>query len=492
VGLQLATALACPGAATGIGLAASLEEKPGAGAIYIAGVAVATVLGGLAAGLLASGLSFLAIGYFFVAPTHQLQVGGRGVALLVAFPLAALVVGFLLERSKRAQERAARALAREREVAEALQRGMLEPVPALDTVEIAVRYLPGSPGLDIGGDWYDVYELSSGEVFVSLGDVVGRGLEAAAAMARLRTTLRAYAFEGRGPAACLELLNGVAGERDFATVVAVLLDPVTGEARTASAGHLPPIVVEPSGAVQLLEGAEGLPLGAVTECGYTERRLELAPGASLLLYTDGLIERRQRTLDEGLELLRRAAAAGGTGPEALVDRLVAELVPGEYRSDDVAVLALRPRAPVLPGLRVETPAAPGSLAELREALRTWLARVRVPAADAYELLVASGEACTNAVEHAGGSRVELEARLAAGAVEVEVRDDGSWRPRDAASAERGRGLALMEALADRVEVVAGERGTSVTLLRRVALDGQPAASVRSGSAAGAGSSDAAQ
>src|SRR5262249_29285621 len=174
-------------------------------------------------------------------------------------------------------------------------------------VQLGARCLPGTAQLDVGGDWFDAIELRDGRLGLVVGDVVGKGVEAAASMAQLRNALRAFSVDRLKPSSVLERLNRLAEQvlgTSFATVAYASLDTSTGVCRIASAGHPPPVVAFPDGRVELLEGARGLPLGTGIESSYHQETVKLPAGAILVLYTDGLVERRGRSIDDGLADLR--------------------------------------------------------------------------------------------------------------------------------------------------------------------------------------------
>ncbi|MCC9742492.1 SpoIIE family protein phosphatase [Streptomyces sp. MNU89] len=209
-----------------------------------------------------------------------------------------------------------------------LQRVMLpRSLPRLPGVEVAVRYQPGSEGLDVGGDWYDVVRLPGGKVGLMIGDVQGHSAQAAAVMGQLRTALLAYADDGHGPADLMACGNRMLCGLDtelFATCCIVELDPATGALRMARAGHPYPLLLEADGTVRELAGPGGLPLACQLDDEYPVVTAELPRGATLLLYTDGLVESREHSYDEGVaelvrSLSRWAADAGpesGGGPES--------------------------------------------------------------------------------------------------------------------------------------------------------------------------------
>jgi PAS domain S-box-containing protein len=231
----------------------------------------------------------------------------------------------------------------ERVLAEQLQRLVMpEVVPAIAGVELALSYAPATANVGVGGDWYDALALPGGDVLLVIGDVAGRGIDAATAMAQLRNAVRAYALDGHGPA---EILARVARYSDhleltdLATVGIGRLDPRTGTLTYASAGHLPPLVVRPDGEPELLWDVRGPVIGVDGE--RPEIQATLAPGSTLVLYTDGLVEERERSLDVTLEELRRAAAGRVSSAAALRDRLAARPAGGEPSQDDVALLVCR-------------------------------------------------------------------------------------------------------------------------------------------------------
>jgi PAS domain S-box-containing protein len=366
----------------------------------------------------------------------------------------------------------ARLYRHEHTVAETLQRSFLPGrLPQLAGIELAARYLPGSATVDVGGDWYDALRRPDGALVLVMGDVAGRGLRAASAMGQLRNAVRAYALEGRSPAAILAAVNRLAHAvelEDMATMLCVVYEPTTGVLRLASAGHLPPLAISPDGDVRALEEGGSVPLNVDVAARFAETEDRLEPGSTLLLYTDGLVERSQGTLAEGLRILRLAAAEGPKTCEALCDHIIEHLL-GAERGDDVALVALQ-TLPVGNGrLRLRRPAAPTALADTRRALGRWLEEAGASREETFAINLAAGEACSNAIEHAYGpadAELEIEADLADDRVAVTVRDFGRWRrPR---GEDRGRGLVLMRGLMDDVEIIHGDNGTTVRMSRRLA------------------------
>ena len=205
----------------------------------------------------------------------------------------------------------ARLYEREHRVAETLQRSLLpESVPELDRAELAARYLPGADEASVGGDWYDAITLGEGRVVLVIGDVVGRGVKAASAMGQLRNAVRAYLLEGYGPAPTLERVNRLLDTLGggFATISLLVVDTAGGELVYANAGHPPPLVVGPDGATHWLDAGLAPPIGAASDVAYREAQDAIPEGGALVLYTDGLVERRNEPIDAGLGRLADAAS----------------------------------------------------------------------------------------------------------------------------------------------------------------------------------------
>jgi serine phosphatase RsbU (regulator of sigma subunit) len=249
----------------------------------------------------------------------------------------------LAAQAGQALERA-RLFEAERRVSVTLQRSLLpDHLPEIPGVQLAVRYLAAA-GLEAGGDFYEALPLPGGAVGIAVGDVVGRGASAAAAMGQLRSALRAFALTGEGPGGVLERLSGFAetvGGAMAATAVVGHLDPATGDLRYACAGHPWPLLVHAVGETEFLREGRGVPLACVPQRTYREASATLRQGSTLLLYTDGLTERRGREVEQVLEDLRAAAgAAAGRPLKELLDAAVAgtgDVAP----ADDVALVAVR-------------------------------------------------------------------------------------------------------------------------------------------------------
>ncbi|MGW3583449.1 SpoIIE family protein phosphatase [Streptomyces rubiginosohelvolus] len=364
----------------------------------------------------------------------------------------------------------ARRIDQQRETAIALQRAILGPSNLPDG--FAVRYEPAGRPLEVGGDWYDTFALPDGRTGIVVGDCVGRGLEAAAVMGQLRSACRALLIQDLEPARALMALDTFAATIPGAmctTVFCGILDSATGELRYSSAGHPPGVLRRADGSSILLEGGRGLPL-AVRPGRTRPESVTVIPGRSvLLLYTDGLVERRGLSLTDGIN---QADLALGQGlhlpPDRLTDHLMSRLTPADGYTDDVALLIYCHPA------RLDTAfTADGHrLAAVRDGLRSWLTACDVPGPAVQNVLVAVGEAVANAVEHAYADgthgTVRLTARATVDRLHIEVADTGSWRePDPCPAAARGRGIPLMRRLMDHVTLTPGAAGTSVSMDTRI-------------------------
>jgi len=361
----------------------------------------------------------------------------------------------------------------ERSIAETLQRSVLPgALPRVAGVQLAARYLPGTQGVDIGGDWFDAVELRDGRLGLVVGDVVGKGVQAAASMGQLRNALRAIAVERLKPPSVLARLDRLASDgldATFATVVYAVFDAKAGVLRHSSAGHPPPVVAFPDGRVELLEGGRGLPLGTGLGSKYRQSVVELPAGSIVLLYTDGLVERRGGSIDDGIEALVAAMRDGPHDAEQLLEHILDNLVEGAHRADDIAMLAAR-FLPVAPQpLDLEVASRERSLHLVRDALRTWLEGTDLSRSDAEELLLATWEVCANAIEHAEDPLedvVRIRATVDESRVRIVVDDTGRFVP-VAARPNRGLGLLLTEKLSSEFEITTSERGTRVALEKQL-------------------------
>jgi anti-anti-sigma factor len=371
-----------------------------------------------------------------------------------------------------------RALRQTQQIAQTLQRSLLpERLPEIPGMEMAVRYLPGSAGLEVGGDWYDVVPMPSGAVCLAIGDVVGRGLSAAATMGQLRTALRAYALDDESPERVIGRLGGLATvlpEAEMTTLIYAVYQPEAGMLSYMCAGHPPPLLLHPGGTASFLCEGRVTPLGVPT-LGTPEGIVVLEPGSVLILYTDGLVERPGSTLDEGLQALADVVeGVSGADPEAMCEAITAAMIGDAASRDDVALLVISCVHALTREFRLSVSADPQRLGPLRWALSRWLAHVGATADERRDIVLAVSEAATNSIVHAYGfddGTVEVLAESDGQGVTVTVRDTGYWRSWETSGG--GRGLLLMQALVEDCEVVAGPQGTEVRLSRRLGVPMQP-------------------
>ncbi|HMJ95249.1 MAG TPA: SpoIIE family protein phosphatase, partial [Thermoleophilaceae bacterium] len=380
-----------------------------------------------------------------------------------------------VELLQSAADRAALAIAsrvteRERGLADALQSSLLPQLPDLPAVALTGRYLPAASA-QLGGDWYDAFQLPDGRLGMAIGDVVGRGFHAAAIMGQLRSGLRAYALDGMAPREVLERLSRLLRQLEpgrTATLLYLVFDPHGGSLVVSSAGHPPPLLARSDGEPEFMELPGSAPLGATRHASYEERPHSIEPGCVLVLYTDGLVERPGESLDAGLERLKAVVGEGAESLDHLGDELVDALLPDGPTEDDAALLLAR-ALPLSASLAAQFPADVESIPLMRRMLGRWLDEAGATQAEAEDLSLAASEACANAIEHAYGpapGNLEVSAEMSAGGdAVVAIRDFGSWRaPR---GENRGRGLMLMRGLADSVEVTQRDEGTTVELRRRL-------------------------
>ena len=337
--------------------------------------------------------------------------------------------------------------------------------------------MPG--GADVGGDWYDAIPLEGGRLGAAMGDVVGHGIGAAALMGQLRHAMRAYALEGHSPAGVLDRLDRVVRSLDggqMATLLYLVVEEDHSTVTFASAGHVPPLVISPEGEAEYLESAPNPPLGVFESPTHKEMTARLEPGSTIVLYTDGLVEERGVSIDEGLEALRLAASQDPCHPDELCDRLVDSMLAIHTANDDIAVLALRALPAAPPPLHLEIPSDPTRLGQMRRDLGSWL-REAGAAGEVVEIIqMACHEACSNSIEHGysfGDGVLWVDAELEDGRVVLTVRDKGHWieRGSEGTARYRGNGLPLMQALMDSVELTHDNGdGTAVRMARSLSPD----------------------
>ncbi|MEV5595220.1 PAS domain S-box protein [Streptomyces sp. NPDC052496] len=376
---------------------------------------------------------------------------------------------------KKAERELAELYAQQRHIALALRlMGASEQIPG---ARAATRYLPSTQGQGVGGDWLDLIDLGAGRVGVIIGDVMGRGLDAAVVMGQLRSAARALALAGTPPCELIRTLDTFTRglPEQFVTCTYLEADPALGEVTACSAGHLPVWLVTPDATVSALPVPTGIPLG-VGGVPHQEVRLPLRAGTTLALYTDGLVETPHSDIETQLELLTTTLGeVFTTAPdlEDAADRVLHTLLPNTATySDDVTLLLVGFPAAPLDTATVDLAGEPSSVPEGRHFLLRILRAWNLAALADTALLLAS-ELLTNAVRHAQGS-LTLRVWYSMRELGVEVADGSTPRPRarlaDSAE-ENGRGLMLVEALADAWGSRPGAAGKTVwfTLLTAAAL-----------------------
>lgn len=358
-------------------------------------------------------------------------------------------------------------------IAEMLQRTLLPselPTPA--GIAASARYLPAAAAAEVGGDWYDMIPLADGRLGIAIGDVVGHGLEAAMLMGALRNALHAYALDGMAPAEVAPRIARFAetyGPSQMATYIYAVLEPELDRITFANGSHPPPLIVRPEGTAEFADGPVMPPLGVARPVVGQQGEINLHPGETVLFYTDGLVERRGTRLAGQQQLLRDAAANAPFAPDLLCDAVIEKMLgPTGEAEDDIAVLAIQRVPTSSRTLELSIAARAEELAAIRRLLRGWLADAGADNTAVSSVLLASGEACSNAMEHAygpGDETFDLAAELQGDDVVLEIRDRGRWRP--PRGKNRGRGIGLMETFMDEVEVIPRDDGTTVRMRRRL-------------------------
>ncbi|MFJ1620583.1 SpoIIE family protein phosphatase [Streptomyces sp. NPDC088190] len=347
---------------------------------------------------------------------------------------------------------------RHRETAVTLQRSLLpQELEQPDDLRIAATYQPGGTDAAVGGDWYDVITLGAGRTALVIGDVMGRGVRAAAVMGQLRTAVRAYARLDLPPHEVLQLLDGLAAEIDasqIATCAYAVHDPNEGRLVYSSAGHLPILVCHEDGTVHRAEDPTGPPLGTGGWI-HTSGTIGLPPGSTAVLYTDGLVERRSEDIDEGVAALERALSGAKGSPQVVCDRLIRSLGVTAEHDDDVAVLVVQ--HPARTGADAELfhnasldllggiEAAPRARAFATGVLTSW----RFPVELCDLGVLAAGELVANSLKH-GTPPMRLGLRRTDRRLIIEVTDGDDHLPRrrraDPAD-EAGRGISIVATIA---------------------------------------------
>jgi serine phosphatase RsbU (regulator of sigma subunit)/anti-sigma regulatory factor (Ser/Thr protein kinase)/anti-anti-sigma regulatory factor len=361
------------------------------------------------------------------------------------------------------------------------QLSLLPPsLPMLPDLGLSGSYHRASSARAAGGDWYDAVPLGAGRVALVVGDAVGHGVPAAGAMSRLRGAMRSTAQRDPSPRVVLAALDAFAAEMDDvegASVFYGVLDARSGTLTYGAAGHPPPLVVHADGRTSFLSGTPRPPLGSLPGATTQISELTLEQGATLVLFSNGAVAVPDSAApDDALARLADVSRSVLRTPGALEAHAVAELASAVAEGvrrpqgwpDDVAVLVAHRREASLEPLHLDLVATPAVLPGIRRQLGAWLTGLGMGEQDRVGVMVAVGEACANAAEHAYrgaepgpmsvSARVDVD-----GVLTVTVRDEGSWRPPDRDPGDRGRGLLIMRQLVDTVRLDERAEGTTVTL-----------------------------
>ena len=401
---------------------------------------------------------------------NGVRIGTLVIGMVAADPLTATERGIVTVVSsifstavQQAQE-----LEHHYRVSTRLQKAMLPArLAAVDDLSFDAAYRPASDEADVGGDWYDAFEIGNGVVAISVGDVTGHGLEAAVAMSEIRRAIRAAAPSTESPSALLNYVDNVMATQNIgmATAIVGMYDSKTNVLKYAGAGHPNPALVAQSGRALYLP-AGGLMLGLGLNKASQDWTVTLTPETSCFLYTDGLLEygrdviAGERTL---LIALERLAARKEMTAEALHQEIFDEKI---ANTDDCATLAIHHNEPGDKNyLHLAYTASPLFAAIARESLRTFLADLHLSDDRLFEIFAATGEAVANAIEHGEnepGSTFTLDVSVLDDGLAVSVQSRGHWRPFTPRE-ERGRGVPIMRACAQGFEISSTQDHTSVVL-----------------------------
>jgi anti-anti-sigma factor len=370
------------------------------------------------------------------------------------------------------------------DLVEQAQLSLLPPsLPMLPDLRLSGSYHRASSARAAGGDWYDAVPLGAGRVALVVGDAVGHGVPAAGAMSRLRGAMRSTALRDPSPRVVLAALDAFAAQMDDvegASVFYGVLDAGTGTLTYGAAGHPPPLVVHADGRTSFLPGTPRPPLGSLPDVTTEISEHVLEQGATLVLFSNGAIAGSAPEPGEALRRLAHVSRSVIQAPGALeadaAAGLASAVAEGVRRPqgwpDDVAVLVAHRRGTALEPLQLDLIAVPSALPGVRRRLGSWLTGLGMGEQDRVGVMVAVGEACANAAEHAyrgaDAGPMSVTAHVDVdGALTVTVRDEGTWRPPDRDPGDRGRGLLIMRQLVDTVMFKEEERGTTVTLSVRL-------------------------
>jgi serine phosphatase RsbU (regulator of sigma subunit)/CheY-like chemotaxis protein/anti-sigma regulatory factor (Ser/Thr protein kinase) len=358
---------------------------------------------------------------------------------------------------------------REHDIASTLQRGLLPAsLPPTPGLALASHFEAGGEGTQVGGDWFDAFPLAGGRVGLIVGDVSGRGVAAAARMSQLRSVARAYALEGHAPAEVVERLNAyhqVLAPDDLTTLVYAVVEPDRGRVRLVNAGHPPPAIATPGAPPRLIEGSCPA-LGVMEVCDAEETVLPFPADAVLVLYTDGLVERRSEGINAGLARLLGALSPPAPAVADTTSRILDAC--GTAAGDDVTVLCARAVPLLGREVSITLLPEPEGLAAARRLLRRWLEETGVDASESAGLVLAANEAWQNAIEHGhdfAPRPVLVQFTRDEDEVVIRVRDVGG-RGLPPGDPDRGRGIELMRAHVDHLDLNLGSEWGGVVILRQ--------------------------
>ncbi|MDQ2993214.1 MAG: SpoIIE family protein phosphatase, partial [Candidatus Eremiobacteraeota bacterium] len=350
-------------------------------------------------------------------------------------------------------------------VADRLQLALLPSrLATSDSLRFDAAYRPATDETVVGGDWYDAFEIGDGRIGISIGDVAGHGLETAVAMGEARRAIRTACADFASPREMLEYVNGILRFEEgvgMATAIAGFYDPSDQTFRYTSAGHPPPIYIAPDGRAHVLP-AGGLPLGVPHGIGSEDWTITIEPGSSVVLYTDGLLE-YTRDIIAGERILRSTVATiDFAGSPSAADGIHSAIFATVDNTDDAATLVLHGRGDVEPP-KLHWSSFPGAAAIVRGSVRRRLAGSEASVETKERILAAVGEAVANAIEHGRtGGTFEMQTDMSGDALHVEVRNEGPWREY-LRNEERGRGLPIMQSLADGVAITSTSASTGIRL-----------------------------
>lgn len=396
-----------------------------------------------------------------------------------AIDLTGQVAGILARAAARIS-----AAEREHQIALSLQERLLGLGVTSPAAAVSAAYQPAGEVMRVGGDWYTATPLGPDRIGISAGDVVGHGLPAATVMSQLRSALGAAALAADDPAAVIDLLDRYARTLDdaaFATIAYAAIDTAAGTVSYACAGHPYPLVVGSDGTVTWLRDGRRPPLAVgsfTSRPGPPTGTAPLPPGSLLLLYTDGLVERRSEPLEDSFARLAAAAAdCALLAADQACKALIEQMTPAEGYTDDVAIIAVRPVGTTATSHVDAMPASFSELQPARDRMREWLALLRTSPAATHDILLGTGEALCNAIEHGSDldprRTVTVEAFAAGAEISVTVTDSGRWQndPAPGRPHQRGRGLKLIHGLTRHSQTAHTIIGTQVTMTYRPTRSG---------------------